>query len=693
MAYELIDEGSGARARFELLPDEPAVVSTGKALNSIPRQLGLTTRYALEGPAQAAQIVTEPIRQLVTDPLLRLFGWQGQSKPLGEVASDAASGVGLPTPETPTERVVGDATRLVAGSGGMLGAARAAFALPGLGGTVGSSLAANPAQQLSAAAGGGLAGGASREAGGSPLEQGIATVVGSVAGGMAPAGISRVTGAARSAFTPKLTPQELDVRISGLVERAGGDWSRVPERARQSLRRELGAALKAGEEVDPAAVRRLADFASVGATPTRGMVSQNPVQITREMNLAKMAANSSDGQLHGLPLLQNRNNNVLIGRLNDLGASAGGEARDAGQTVAGSVLARQEALRGAERTAWDAARNAPGYSTQPIYPDALNRINQALGDEGMMPFMNPTISRYMEAFQTGRQPFTAQAYRNLQSMLSNEMSQGGNTAAAARIARNALESTPIAPITNPRGIDLGLAPVTGQMAQAMRNADAQAGSAIEAVNRARAATRAAYAFEESSPLVRQVLSAGRSAEPERIAQNYVINGSLSEAREIAGAVGPAGRETIKNALVNHIKQQALSGRADEVGTVSQAALNKALNKIGDQKLSLFFGPEELAQLRAVGRVASYMQNQPAGSAVNNSNTAGAVMGRLLDLSTKVPIIGPNIGQPLRNIEVSVGQRAAQNITPGLLANPPVQPLRETLLLPGAAIGGGLLSSQ
>ena len=42
-----------------------------------------------------------------------------------------------------------------------------------------------------------------------------------------------------------------------------------------------------------------------------------------------------------------------------------------------------------------------------------------------MPFMNPTISRYMEAFQTG-QPFTPQDYRNLQSMLSREIFDGRN---------------------------------------------------------------------------------------------------------------------------------------------------------------------------------------------------------------------------------------------------------------------------
>ena len=62
----------------------------------------------------------------------------------------------------------------------------------------------------------------------------------------------------------------------------------MPERARQSLRAQMQDALRAGQELDPAAVRRLAEFQTIGATPTRGMVTQDPVRITQEMNLAKM---------------------------------------------------------------------------------------------------------------------------------------------------------------------------------------------------------------------------------------------------------------------------------------------------------------------------------------------------------------------------------------------------------------------
>ena len=122
-----IEEDMPGRFTIE---DAPASVQAGKEINSIPRQLGLTARYGFEGVANTAQIVTEPLRQFITDPLARAFGGKG-GRPLGEAATLLADRLGLPAPEGANERVVGDATRLVAGAGGLGGAA--------MGGGAGSS--------------------------------------------------------------------------------------------------------------------------------------------------------------------------------------------------------------------------------------------------------------------------------------------------------------------------------------------------------------------------------------------------------------------------------------------------------------------------------------------------------------------------------------------------------------------------
>jgi len=90
-----------------------------------------------------------------------------------------------------------------------------------------------------------------------------------------------------------------------------------------------------------------------------------------------------------------------------------------------------------------------------------------------------------------------------------------------------------------------------------------------------------------------------------------------------------------------------------------------------------------------------MTNQPVGSAVNNSNSGALVLGRGLDMLAGASKFGPLgrslISDPLNEWKLSIGARQAQNITPGLLAQQPRQPLLDSFLLPGMAVGGGLLA--
>lgn len=669
----------------------PASVSAGKAVNSgisdIPRQLGLTARYALEGPAQAAQIFTEPVAGLMR-------GVGIPTKSVGELASGAADWLGLPKPQGANERVIGDATRMMAGAGGMAGAANlGARAATGATQAVLSGLASNPGAQVSSAAGAGLLGGSSREAGGSPMLQAGAGLLGNMAGGLLPGVGAAAVNTGKRMMAPAMGTPDLDVKLSSIIERAGGDYSKFPENVRRSLRAELAGSLQAGKELDPAAVARLADFKAVGATPTRGMVSQNPVQITREMNLAKIAANSADDGLHGLPLLQNQNNQTLIQSLNNAGGASGVDALGAGRVINDKISGTYSGLKAAEKQAWEAAKNSPGYK-QAIFPDGLNAAMREVGDEALTGYLPEPITDYMAAFQTGQQPFTPQHYKNLRSMLSGELAKGGNEAAAARSAIRGLDSVPMRPLTE-TGRDIGMAPVTSGMAAALRNSDAQPQSAIDAINQAREATAAQYRYAESSPLVKAALSGGRSADPEKIAQSFVINGTLKDAQSVAQEVGPQGIQTIRDALATHIKKQALSGASDETGKVSQAALNAALRKIGDEKLKLFFSPEEVAGLKATGRVATYMQNQPVGSAVNNSNSGALILGRGADMlgvwAKRFPFGQQAVADPLRNINIAISQRQAQNMLPGLLAEKPQEPIGRGLLLPALAFSGGLLS--
>ena len=120
-------------------------------------------------------------------------------------------------------------------------------------------------------------------------------------------------------------------------------------------------------------------------------------------------------------------------------------------------------------------------------------------------------------------------------------------------------------------------------------------------------------------------------------------------------------------IAQHLKTAAIGAAADETGKFSSSNYNRAMLALGQRKLAQFFSKEEVAQLRAVGKVAQYTTVQPVGSAVNNSNSGAMLAGRGLDLlnglSDKVPLMG--IGPTVSGLTRSAQQRQAQSISAAL----------------------------
>lgn len=145
-------------------------------LNRIGRQAGLTARYGLEGAGSVLDLLQTPIRGAINLAMPS----DNQLQPVSAGGS-IADALGLPQPQTATERVVGDVSRTVAGAGGVIGLANLARPITQAGQGIQNVLTANAPTQLAAATGGGAGSGGVREAGGGTVAQ----VVGGLAGGLA----------------------------------------------------------------------------------------------------------------------------------------------------------------------------------------------------------------------------------------------------------------------------------------------------------------------------------------------------------------------------------------------------------------------------------------------------------------------------------------------------------------------------
>lgn len=649
-------------------PVGEALVSNVKA---VPRQAGLAARYLTEGLGDVADIASKPIRATAN-----ALGVPMSMESTGEAAANL---IGLPTPETSGERVIGTAGRTLAAGGGIAGGARLAASklAPGVAQKVLEIMAARPEMQVASATGAGLSGGAAREAGAGPFGEFAAALAGGL---VAPALLSagQRTAAASGRLVDRMRGSpELDARIGAAIEKAAqSSGIDVPAAVRESLRQDMTKAMRTGE-ITPDVVRRLVDYRMTGLTPTAGPVTRDPGIFTKQANLAKIGVSSQDPKLQTLSQIQNQNAQRLVQNLNELGAGASDDAVSAGQKVINALASGDKAEAAKISGLYDQARGSTGRSAMLDGKAMVRNIESTLRQNfgrRWGEFVPAWLKSEMDDIAKGG-ALTVDDANILKTLVGNETASAqGNAKYALRAIRNSLDDVPL-----------------------VGNASSEARAAQDA---ARAAARSRFSKIEDMPALQAVLE---GAEPDKFVQTYIVGSgntaSVNQAMKLRNLIkdSPEALAAVKNNIAQTLKKSALSGASDEVGRFSQSGYNRSLNAIGDAKLRLFFSPEEINALKAIGRVASYEQVQPVGSAVNNSNTASTAIATILDrigslgLIRRIPGGSELLGDPLRNVSRSID---AGRMTRIPAATVPGMTKQEALMrLPPRLIPAYLLTAQ
>ena len=609
---------------------EPAVVSAGRQIRDIPRQAGLAARYGIEGTLGALDVLGAPVRM----GLERIMG--REIRPLAPTVTDV---LGLPQPQTPTERVVGDVSRAMAGAGLPVGAARLAQPVTQVGRNIAETLAARPGLQAAVSGTGGAAAGAVREAGGGPVEQTVAGVGTSLLTGMGAPGVisaaQRGAEAIRSAVRPT-PPVNVDIRIENALRPSGLTLSELSPSLRDSLRQDISQATRLGA-LDDAATRRLVDYRLTGATPTRATLTLSPGEITRQKNLARQGANIDDPAAQALANIENQNNQVLLNRLNTLGAENALDPAAAGRQLIGNLSSFAETQQNNIRNLYSQAKASGGRSALLDNYKFTQSAGDALDAANLSSFLPKEFKRTLNQIATGKLPLTVDVAEQIKTQLatSQRSATDGNVRAALGAVREALDNAPLE--TNQK---LGR-------------------EAIDAFNAARAANRQFKKLQEDNPFLKKVVE---GVEPDKFFEQQIIGQPAAQVKKLLDFVTPEQRNLIKNQLVAYIKDRATGGQADDVARLSGIRMSQALKSIGKDKLEAIFTKEEIAQLRAITNVARYEQFMPVGAAVNVSNTAAAAAGLLDRLSRstilgRIPLGTELVGRPLQNI--LIGGQAAQ----------------------------------
>lgn len=177
-------------------------------LNKLARQAGLTARYGIEGVGDVVGIVQNPLSVMTGGTIPRAQ----------DVYPALATKIGLPQPESDTEKIVSSASRGVVGAGTMAGAGGALSQAPAMVGNVGKFFAAKPSAQITSAASGAASAELARQSDIGPAGQIAAGVLGSLAPSAAAKGL------------PYLGGKVADV-IGGIGTHTGGESLRQAAKA------------------------------------------------------------------------------------------------------------------------------------------------------------------------------------------------------------------------------------------------------------------------------------------------------------------------------------------------------------------------------------------------------------------------------------------------------------------------------
>lgn len=489
----------------------------------------------------------------------------------------------------------------------------------------------------------------------------------------AQAGLGAVTGAVATPIMSKigdavarrinmLTPEATGARsfaqtdeiLSKALDDIGQKLDDIPQQQLADLRRQVAEALKQGKKLDPAAMLRKQDFDALGVPATGGQITRDATQFARERNLRGVAG-------VGEPLM-NRfeiQNQALQKKVGGFGGNASGEQFQAGETLADALKRTDDSMRAKVGSMYQAARESSGKD-----------LNVPLS--GLAQDYAEVVRNFGDKVPSG--------VRNRMEelgLMSGQQKRVFSVEDAENLLKTINDNVSIDPATNK---------ALGNLRDAVKNAVLSADDQGGVFTEARKAAAQRFSLQDAVPALKA--AATGSTAPDDFVKRFVVSGKTREVQGLANllkSTEPQAFDEARNQIGATLQRAAFGENQAGDKLFAPERYAKALRELGSEKLSAFYSPEEITQLKTVARVGAYINSTPTAAPVNHSNTAGAVMS----------LLGRAPGVPAGAALINTARNAIDNqrvVSQGLAAQPPVgkadlTPEQISMMVKLLAIGG------
>lgn len=341
-----------------------------------------------------------------------------------------------------------------------------------------------------------------------------------------------------------------------------------------------------------------ADTLPVPIRLTEGQATGDPVIISNEMNRRGKPGNEE---------LVNRLNEQNAQLTDNLTAIREQAAPDAfgtrpiehGQSLIDSYKEINNALEADIGGKYQALRDAAGGQFPVDAPQLLKNVENSLKKQ-LLTNDAKGLSQFKELQRLAEEnAMTFEDFLSLRKNLGNvaRTAQDGNVRTAASLMIDELEKLPLSK---------------------------EASALKPLADEARKAAKARFDMLKKDPAMKAAVD--DSVPADKFANKFVVNGVNKNVQQMISHLGensPA-HQTMKAAIIDHLRDKA--GVAREGGNFTQSGYNKALMNLDNMNnLNVVMDGNTANQLKTLGNVAGYIQNQPKGSFVNNSNSTVAYL--------------------------------------------------------------------
>ena len=607
----------------------------------LPRKSGLAVRSLAQGATAPLDLMAMPVRGGIN-----LFRDEDNQIPANGLGNQISNLLNLPTPQTPSEKMINTAMEFGTGAGSIskfasrslnkniLNTPNVSTAktpvvnyLDNVGKSIPNQLGRDVGRQ---AIQGGAFGGAyegieqfGQEIIPNEFTRDVAKIGGGIGASLVAPSVgskllSSISSVGRNvknlpkAFKPYANSSKSQQIVDEIIQNKGINLSEFPVGVRNSLVSEVDGILSKGGDVNRANINRLIDYKLTGTKPTVGTLNRDPAQVTAEQNLAKLA--EGENGANSLASIKNQNNNIIVDSFDDMGAGVAKPTKEAGEEVFGLFKTINEKFKTQIKDLYNKALGSDGRNAWYDAKGFNSNVTKRLQDANLLNRLTPEIKQDIAGFAKNPKSFTVDAKSNFQSNVAEDMRTAlragkGAEYKALKEVRDALEEV---------GLGKG------------QNFGKEANQAIKD------AKKASYEYNKMQDKI-PALSDFRNPKvnSEDFFEKFFVRSKGDNFVASFNSLDNAGKQVIKNNLLGHIKRAMTGDTTNDFAKVSAKGLERVLNNIGKKKLEAVFSREELLQIQALKRVAKSDSFMPVGSAVNTSNTASALTK---EFANKVPFL-------------------------------------------------------